>query len=96
MSTDGKLPLAFARHPGDYDDAIRSKSNLVVLFFMETTGAISPPTKRHLRWLQKRADRNNGNADRTRYEGWAARTRGTPRNRARSCSTGPSSSPPPP
>ena len=40
---------------------------------------MSPPAKRHLRWLHKRAKRNNGNADRTHYEGWAARTRGTAR-----------------
>ena len=46
---------------------------------MEITGAISPPAKRHLRWLHKRAKRNDGKADRTHYEGWAARTRGTAR-----------------
>ena len=66
-------------HPGDYDDAIRRKRNVVVLFLIEITGAMSPPAKRHLRWLHKRAKRNNGNADRTHYEGWAARTRGTAR-----------------
>ena len=36
---------------GDYYDAIVNKRNLVVLFHMETTGALSPPARKHLRKL---------------------------------------------
>ena len=66
-------------HPGDYDDAQRRKRNKVILFLMEITGALSPTAKSHLRWLHARAKRNDGRADRTCYEGWAARTDGTAR-----------------
>ena len=38
----------------------------MVLFLVETTGAISPPAKRYIRELAKRA-KALGSADRTRY-----------------------------
>ena len=59
-------------HPGDYDDAQRKKHNELVLFLMETSGALSPPARRHLRWLHRRSK----GIDRTPYDNPAARGRG--------------------
>ena len=33
---------------------------------------MSPPAKKHLRWLQRRSKGNLGSLDRTPYDGWAA------------------------
>ena len=55
---------------GDYHDALVNKGSWVVLFLVELSGALSPPAKRHLRWLAARAKRR----DRTPYESWAAAT----------------------
>ena len=41
----------------------------LVLFLMETSGALSPPARRHLRWLHRRS---NG-IDRTPYDNSATR-----------------------
>jgi hypothetical protein len=60
-----------AAHPGDYDDAQRRKRNELVLFLMETSGALSPPAKKHLRWLHRRSKGDPGSTDRTPYDGWA-------------------------
>ena len=57
-----------AAHDGDYHDALANKRSTVVLFLVELSGALSPPAKRHLRWLAARAKR----CDRTTYESWAA------------------------
>jgi hypothetical protein len=57
-------------HDGDYHDALANKRSTVVLFLVELSGALSPPAKRHLRWLAARAKRR----DRTQYESWAAAT----------------------
>ena len=51
-------------------DALANKRSTVVLFLVELSGALSPPAKRHLRWLAARAKRR----DRTPYESWAAAT----------------------
>ena len=51
-------------------DALANKRSTVVLFLVELSGALSPPAKRHLRWLAARAKRR----DRTPYESWAAST----------------------
>ena len=53
---------------GDYHDALANKGSTVVLFLVELSGALSPPAKRHLRWLAARAKLR----DRTPYESWAA------------------------
>ena len=42
-------------HQGDYDYAQRKKHNELVLFLMETSGALSPTARRHLRWLHRRS-----------------------------------------
>ena len=57
-------------HDGDYHDALATcnKRSTVVVFLVELSGALSPPAKRHLRWLAARAKRR----DRTPYESWAA------------------------
>ena len=57
-----------AHHPGDYDDAQRRKHNELVLFLVETSGALSPPARRHLRWLHRRSK----GIDRTPYDNSAA------------------------
>ena len=59
---------AVTARKGDYDDALRRKRNAVILFLVELSGALSPPAKRHLRWLAARAKRR----DTTPYESWAA------------------------
>ena len=64
-----------AAHAGDYRDALVAKRNQVVLFLMETTGALSPPAYRHLRWLHARSKAR----DRTHYTGWAADARASAR-----------------
>ena len=38
---------------------------------METSGALSPPAKKHLRWLHRRSKGNLGKMDGTPYDGWA-------------------------
>ena len=60
--------VASDAHDGDYHDALANKRSTVVLFLVELSGALSPPAKRHLRWLAARAKRR----DRTPYESWAA------------------------
>ena len=57
-----------SHHPGDYDDAQRRKHNELVLFLVETSGALSPPARRHLRWLHRRSK----GIDRTPYDNSAA------------------------
>ena len=59
---------------GDYYDAIVNKRNLVVLFHMEITGALSPLARTHLRRLKLRANRD----DRTDYGNRALPTAHTP------------------
>ena len=44
-------------------------------FLMETSSVLSPPARRHVRWLKSRSAR----FDRTLYEGWAANARGNAR-----------------
>ena len=53
-----------SHHPGDYDDAQRRKRNELVLFHMETSGALSRPARHHLRWLHRRSK----GIDRTPYD----------------------------
>ena len=53
---------------GDYHDALANKASTVILFLVELSGALSPPAKRHLRWLAARAKLR----DRTQYESWGA------------------------
>ena len=60
----GKVPGSH----GDYHDALANKASTVILFLVELSGALSPPAKRHLRWLAARAKLR----DRTPYESWAA------------------------
>ena len=52
-------------------NAQRRKHNELVLFLMETSGALSPPAKKHLRWLHRRSKGNLGKMDGTPYDGWA-------------------------
>ena len=59
--TEGKGRVTAAA--GDYHDAIFNKRSLVVLFHMETTGALSPLARKHVRRLKLRANRD----DRTEY-----------------------------
>ena len=42
-----------------YHDALANKRSTVVLFLVELSGALSPPAKRHLRWLAARAKRRD-------------------------------------
>ena len=67
-----KIFKIFILTPGPHtrsDDAQRKKHNELVLFLMETSGALSPPARRHLRWLHRRSK----GIDRTPYDSLATR-----------------------